>query len=74
MNNGSCCCEGCGERFRSLTAFDMHRTGKYARGRERHTRRCLSVAEMQAKGMGQTDHGAWTTGKTYGGMPFLAVG
>jgi DNA-binding CsgD family transcriptional regulator len=36
--------------------------------RQKHTRRCLSVAEMVAKGMRQADNGAWTTGLTFGGL------
>jgi hypothetical protein len=63
--NGSCRCDVCGQRFRSLTSFDMHRTGAYARGREKHTRRCLRVEEMAAKGMRRNDHDAWTTGREF---------
>jgi len=72
MSNGSCRCDACGLRFRSLSAFDMHRTGEYAgTARTKHTRRCLSVAEMVAKGMrqaGNTDNGAWTTGVSFAGL------
>jgi hypothetical protein len=60
---GACRCEGCGERFCGLTAFDMHRVGSYAVGRRKPcTRRCLSAVEMRAKGMEQTVRGAWATG------------
>ena len=62
--NGICTCEACGERFLSLTAFDLHRTGKFSgmSGRK-HTRRCLSVAEMIRRGMRQRAEGSWTTGR-----------
>lgn len=66
MTNGSCKCEACGLRFRSLSAFEMHRIGSFASGRERHTRRCLGVEEMRAKGMRQAENGAWVTGLTFG--------
>jgi len=63
MANSSCRCEACGERFRSLSAFDFHRTGSYTSTLwERARRRCLSVAEMAARGMRRNEHGVWTTG------------
>jgi hypothetical protein len=69
MSNGSRRCGACGQRFRSLSAFDMHRTGEYARtARQKHSRRCLSVAEIVTKGMRQAGNGAWTTGLTFGGL------
>ena len=60
---GSWRCESCEKGFRSLSAFDMHRTGEYRR--RNHTRRCLSTAEMQARGMRLADNGAWVTGVEY---------
>lgn len=57
---GYCKCESCGSRFTGLSAFDMHRTGEYAK---RARRRCLTTAEMRASGMGQTDDGLWNTGR-----------
>jgi hypothetical protein len=66
VSNGSCRCDACGLRFRSLSAFDMHREGDYSgTSRRKHTRRCLSVEEMAAKGMRRNDHGAWTTGREF---------
>jgi hypothetical protein len=63
MNNGSCICSSCGWKFRSLSSFDMHRTGSYASTLwEPARRRCLSVAEMERKGMRLNEHDAWTTG------------
>lgn len=57
---GSWHCEACGKGSRSLSAFDMHRTGSYARRKD--TRRCLNTKEMRAKGMRQASNGAWVTG------------
>lgn len=63
MNNGSCRCESCGQRFRSVSAFDMHRTSSYTSTLWEPARRhCLSAAEMAAKGMHLNEHCAWTTG------------
>ncbi|HEX6817064.1 MAG TPA: hypothetical protein VF120_01710 [Ktedonobacterales bacterium] len=65
---GICRCEGCGERFNGMRAFDMHRIGEYGRGRRPSTRRCLSAAEMRARGMAKSDRrGAWMTGSEYRG-------
>lgn len=58
MSGGSWKCEGCGKGFRSVTAFDMHRTGDYAK--RNHTRRCLPTAEMREKGMIMQPNGAWS--------------
>lgn len=63
MSNGNCRCEPCGLRFYSMTAFDMHRTGSYASGRDKHTRRCLTTAEMRAKGMALSDKNVWNSGQ-----------
>jgi hypothetical protein len=63
MGNGNCKCEACGARFYSMTAFDMHCTGSYASGRAKHTRRCLTVKEMRAKGMRPSDKGVWNSGQ-----------
>jgi hypothetical protein len=50
---GVCECAGCGERFKSVTSFDRHRTGP------QDARRCLSPAEMRARGMSVNAHGQW---------------
>jgi hypothetical protein len=65
-------CAGCGELFRSVRAFDMHRTGSYGRTRPdgtylAATRRCKSPEEMQADGMQRNGRGLWIT-KAFG-MP-----
>lgn len=48
---------GCGERFNSTRAFDKHRADADS------SRRCLSAAEMQAKGMALNARGFWITSK-----------
>jgi hypothetical protein len=47
-------CPGCGEFFNSTFAFDKHRTGAFGKDR-----RCLTVAEMQDKGMDRNAAGFW---------------
>lgn len=61
---GSWGCEACGKGFRSLSSFDMHRTGGYGK---KCTRHCLSTEEMVAKGMCQQPNGAWSSGITFAG-------
>ena len=63
MNNGSCVCTNCGHRFRSLSAFDFHRTGSYTSTLwEQARRRCLTPVEMTQRGMRKNEHDTWTTG------------
>lgn len=57
-------CQGCGEYFNSTSAFDKHRVGDFG-----VDRRCITNAEMQAKGMVKTDSGFWI-GKP---MPIAAL-
>ncbi len=62
-------CRACSNNFRSVFAFDMHRTGGYGKalynskgkaiGHEKHTRRCFTTDEMLALGMLQDDKGTW---------------
>ena len=59
-------CPGCLELFNSLTAFDAHRTGAFGRLATAgnyipSTRRCLSEAEMVARGMSRNARGFWIT-------------
>jgi hypothetical protein len=62
---GSWGCEACSKGFRSLSAFDRHRTGHYASGKKPSTRRCLSTGEMHARGMALAPNGAWMSGRTF---------
>ncbi len=48
-------CRGCGEMFKSLSAFDLHRTGKF----RRNGLRCLIEHEVRAKGMVQNERSWW---------------
>lgn len=54
---GHCLCGECGEYFNSVSAFDKHRTGNYSDG----TRRCLTQAELTAKGWAHNARGLWIT-------------
>jgi hypothetical protein len=56
-----CQCTACGERFRSSFAFDRHRLGTYGTVREPGTRRCLTPAEMEARGMVRGASGLWVS-------------
>lgn len=47
-------CQGCKEYFNSTAAFDKHRAGQHG-----VDRRCLTPAEMLAKGMAQNSAGFW---------------
>jgi hypothetical protein len=67
-------CPGCSEMFSSESSFNMHRVGSYgepiygkngreATGYTKHTRKCLSEAEMLNKSMIKNEKGWWTTGE-----------
>ena len=64
LTNSRCQCGGCGLYFTSTSAFDKHRTGRYANtGEWQGTRRCLTTAEMDAKGMALRTDGVWAGSK-----------
>jgi len=48
-------CPSCQEYFNSSGTFDRHRTGSY----DPPQRRCLSIQEMEAKGMSKNKSGYW---------------
>lgn len=50
-------CPGCGEIFNSTHAFEMHRVGPH----EGNRRRCLTIDEMQARGMVKVGLGRWAS-------------
>jgi hypothetical protein len=71
-----CWCSACSAIFTCVSAFDMHRVGSFGEpiytasrsgksrqvsGHTPHTRRCLTEAEMLAKGMARNDKGWWIT-------------
>lgn len=53
VGSSICECAACGERFRSPTSFDKHRTGSA------DARRCLTLIEMVAEGMSKNERGLW---------------
>jgi hypothetical protein len=52
-------CPGCGELFNSTYSFDLHRFGEHGVYVGEVRRRCLTVAEMEAKGMTKNKNGWW---------------
>jgi hypothetical protein len=58
--DNQCQCGGCGELFASVGTFDRHRIG------EGMHRRCLSVAEMLAKGWIRNGRCFWIRGHRSG--------
>ena len=54
-------CPTCGEYFNGVQPFDKHRVGEYAKAGQPTTRRCLTVAEMEARGWTRNAKGFWTT-------------
>ncbi|MGQ0834974.1 MAG: FDXHR family putative zinc-binding protein [Gammaproteobacteria bacterium] len=63
LTGNRCRCSACGQHFNSVTVFDRHRTGSWP------DRRCLSPAEMSAKGWLRNDASFWITGR----MPLRPV-
>ena len=61
LRGDRCRCATCGEYFNSTFAFDRHRVGGYQTATKPSTRRCLTVAEMAAKGMSVNPAGFWVT-------------
>lgn len=52
-------CSGCLAMFHSISAFDRHRVGKFAKGRGRGSRRCMSQTEMLVAGLACDEKGFW---------------
>jgi hypothetical protein len=59
LTGSRCQCPTCGDYFNGLDAFDRHRIGSYAKSGQPDTRRCLAVAEMQARGFIRNAAGFW---------------
>ena len=53
----------CHETFNGTHVGDMHRTGDHGVKEGPNRRRCLTVDEMEAKGMKRNRLGYWTTGR-----------
>lgn len=49
-------CPACAQLFNSVKAFDRHRAGQFG-----IDRRCLTIREMEAKGMSINSQGFWIT-------------
>ena len=60
-----CRCPTCKKFFNSASAFDKHRTGSYAEGRQ-----CLSADDMKAIGMDTNNDGYWVTALMPPGFTF----
>jgi hypothetical protein len=63
LTDSRCQCKGCGEYFNSAKTFDGHRVGRFVPITEPSQRRCLSAAEMTAKGWLLNQAGFWISGK-----------
>jgi hypothetical protein len=59
-------CRRCGQTFTSLSAFDLHRTGKF----QHKMRRCPTEQDMLAKGMVQNAKGWWMRSSFEGELPW----
>lgn len=60
VTGNRCQCPTCGGYFNGVQPFDMHRIGRYAKPGEWHgNRRCLAVAEMEARGWVRNAAGFW---------------
>lgn len=60
LTGSRCMCRGCGELFNSTSTFDRHRTGTFAPlGAWAHNRRCLTPAELEAKGWCRNGASFW---------------
>lgn len=60
LGEARCQCAACGELFNRTRVFDRHRVGEYAKAGEwAHHRRCLTVAEMTARGWRRNAAGFW---------------
>lgn len=61
LTGNRCQCPSCGDYFNGLSAFDYHRVGSYAKPGQPNTRRCLTMAEMEAAGFIRNAAGFWMT-------------
>lgn len=59
LASSRCRCAGCGAYFNSGTTFDGHRVGPYAPINQPSSRRCLTAAELSAKGWLLNRSGFW---------------
>lgn len=57
LTGSRCRCASCGEHFNSISVFDRHRVGEWQNRGAR--RRCLTVAQMQAREWSRNAGGFW---------------
>lgn len=57
-------CAACHQTFTGTTSGDRHRVGDYNQRTGPTRRRCLTVAEMETRGLERNAKGQWTTGGT----------
>ena len=62
-------CSGCHQICSSLSAFDLHRTGRL----QRKTRSCLTEQEMRERDMVQNEKGWWVHSAFEGALPWPAL-
>jgi hypothetical protein len=55
-------CEACGLTFHGANGFTLHRVGRFASGEKANTRRCLTRAELEARGFQLSATGQWASG------------
>lgn len=64
LTGNRCQCPACGLPFTSPRECERHRTGHYAaKGEWQGTRRCLTVAELTARGWRTSSRGFWMQGR-----------
>lgn len=64
LSGNRCQCRACGLSFTSVREFDRHRTGAYANAGEwQGSRRCLTLAELIARGWRMDARGHWMQGR-----------
>lgn len=52
-------CRTCGETFGGLRGFERHRVGEFNNQPPHYGRRCLTAAELEAKGQTRNGNGVW---------------
>jgi hypothetical protein len=63
-----CSCCGCGALFNSVSVFDRHRIGSFGTLRQPGDRRCVTEAEVLARGWVTSAGGFWMRGARPGAL------
>ncbi len=61
ISTNHCECTGCGEFFNSAYAFEKHQIWGKPDGQGNQAMRCLTPAQMVAKGWSRNEGGWWIT-------------